>query len=58
MPHRGRGNWDDWGRTNSIAVDLTPGSHVVTVLFEPTDENMNLGTNHAVVDRLTLTRIR
>lgn len=57
MPHRGRGNWDDWGRTNSIAVALTPGNHVVTVLFEPTDENMNLGTNHAIVDRLTLTRL-
>lgn len=57
MPHRGVGNWDDWGLTNSVSADLTKGQHTITVVFEPYDENMNLGTNHALIDRLELTRL-
>lgn len=57
MPHRGVGNWDDWGLTNSVSTDLTKGQHTITVVFEPYDENMNLGTNHALIDRLELTRL-
>lgn len=58
MPQRGVGNWDDWGMTNSLQVHLTPGKHVVTVSYRPDNENMNFSTNHALIDRLTLTRLR
>lgn len=57
MPHRGRNNWNDWGLTNSLLVDLTPGNHTVTIKFLPKDENMNIDTNHVLVDELHLTKI-
>lgn len=56
MPHRGVANWDDWGLTNIIPVNLTKGSHKVTVEMMPYDENMNLSTNHALIDALIITQ--
>ena len=58
MPTRGRGNWSDWGTTNSLQIPLDRGSHTVTLRFDPEDENMNLKTNHAIVDRMGVTRIK
>lgn len=58
MPQRGVGNWSDWGTTNSLQVRLSPGRHVVTLRYLPKDENMNFSTNHAIVDRLLLRRLR
>lgn len=55
MPHRGVANWNDWGYTNTLRVPLTAGTHTVTVEFLPEDENMNISTNHALIDRLALT---
>lgn len=54
MPQRGVGNWNDWGTTNSLAVHLTPGRHTIGIEFRPENENMNLSTNHALIDRLRL----
>lgn len=57
LPHRGRGNWDDWGYSNSLLIPgLTPGTHTLTIEYLPEDENMNIATNHALLDRLTLTK--
>jgi hypothetical protein len=56
MPQRGRGNWNDWGITNSVSVTLQPGQHRVTLQFVDANENMNMQTNHALVDRVILTR--
>lgn len=57
LPHRGRGNWDDWGISNSLLLPaLLPGEHTVTVEYLPEDENMNIDTNHALLDRMTLTK--
>lgn len=55
MPHRGRGNWDDWGTSNSVDVPLTAGRHVVTMDLRSFNENMNIDTNHALIDCVTLT---
>ena len=52
MPQRGVANWNDWGFSNSVTVDLTPGHHTVELRFLPENENMNLHTNHALVDAL------
>lgn len=57
MPQRGVANWDDWGLTNPVITELTAGNHEITVTYLPADENMNLGTNHAIVDHLILTEI-
>ncbi len=56
MPHRGRGNWSDWGMTNSLPVHLSEGRHVVTISFEADNENMDMKTNHALIDALRLVK--
>lgn len=50
MPQRGVANWDDWGMSNSVKVKLNPGTHTIELRFNPEDENMNIGTNHALID--------
>ncbi len=58
MPQRGRANWDDWGTTNSIHLSLSAGSHAIAVEYRPVNANMNGATNHALIDRATLTRLK
>lgn len=57
MPHRGRANWSDWGFSNPVAFRATEGAHKLEITFEPEDENMNLKTNHALIDRVIIERI-
>ena len=57
MPQRGKGNWDDWGMTNSLQVFLSQGSHIITLDFRPENENMNIKTNHSLIDNICLTRL-
>lgn len=54
MPHRGVGNWNDWGLSSPVFVDLAPGSHTLTIELTPESENMNIDTNHAAIDRLRI----
>ena len=58
MPHRGVANWNDWGATNTVATDLSAGKHRIAITFRPENENMNLKTNHALVDRVVLKKIK
>lgn len=56
FPQRGRGNWDDWGTSSSLLLPaMTPGEHVVGIEYLPEDENMNITTNHVLLDSMTLT---
>ncbi|MDE6645512.1 MAG: hypothetical protein K2J97_05460, partial [Muribaculaceae bacterium] len=55
MPHRGSGNWNDWGMTNRVKVILTKGPHKIEVKMQPEDENMNIKTNHALIDEIQIT---
>lgn len=57
MPTRGVANWDDWGITNSLIVNLEAGNHEIAITFTGSDENMNIATNHALIDRVILTHI-
>lgn len=57
MPHRGTGNWNDWGRSNAVSMPLGAGVHRLELPLLPEDENMNLGTNHAIIDRVIIERI-
>lgn len=55
MPQRGVANWDDWGYSGTVRFKVAPGTHTVTLRYDPaTDSNMNLDTNHALVDVLHL----
>lgn len=54
MPQRGAGNWDDWGFSTGVHVMLEAGQHTLTIEMRPEDENMNLDTNHALLDRIMI----
>lgn len=57
MPHRGKRNWDDWGLSTPAKVYLDKGTHMVTLTLEPENENINLHTNHALIDALVVCRM-
>ena len=57
LPQRGTANWTDWGMSHYRRVHLTKGQHTITVDFRPADENMNLRTNHALLDAITLEKL-
>jgi len=57
MPQRGVANWDDWGNSNVIETTLTAGKHTVTIDFRPENNNMNINTNHALIDEIVLEKL-
>lgn len=57
FPHRGSGEWDNWGWSNAVVTKLKAGRHVVTLEFNYAVENMNIVTNEAVLRQLRLTRM-
>lgn len=57
MPHRGVGNWNDWGLSSPVFTHLDAGEHVLTIAFTAESENMNMATNHAAIDRLRVKRL-
>lgn len=57
MPHRGVANWDDWGMSNSIRVSLPAGESTLVVSYMPEDENMNITTNHALIDCMVIEKL-
>lgn len=58
MPHRGRGNWNDWGMSNQIVLPLEKGRHTIGIRYLPEDENMNITTNHVLLDHLRIERAK
>ena len=58
LPQRGVANWDDWGESNHLPLHLAAGKHRIAIAFLPQDENMNIATNHALIDSVTLLRLR
>ncbi len=58
MPHRGRNNWNDWGLSNTLLMDLPAGRHTLSIKFLPEDENMNISTNHVLIDELRLSKVK
>lgn len=54
FPHRGVGNWNDWGESNHVALPLEKGRHTLGVIYLPEDENMNIHTNHFLLDRVSV----
>lgn len=50
FPHRGSGNWNDWGSSNIVSLPLEKGRHTLGLIYLPEDENMNIERNHALID--------
>ncbi len=57
MPQRGVANWNDWGTTNTVRVPLKAGKHTLTLDYRPENTNMNINTNHAIIDRVTVKKL-
>jgi hypothetical protein len=58
LPQRGKDEWSNWGISNRITVELTPGHHQLQVRYEPSDENMNGEVNRALLDQIRLVRLK
>lgn len=54
MPTRGVGNWSDWGYSNVEKVRLSKGPHILSIEFRPENNNMNIATNHALIDQFRI----
>lgn len=57
MPQRGVANWNDWGMSNSVRTFLKKGANEITVEYLPEDENMNISTNHALLDEIVVEKV-
>lgn len=57
FPHRGTGEWSNWGWSNCHNIKLSKGKHFITLEFNPTVENMNMLINEALLDRVRITKI-
>ncbi len=44
--------------TNGVKVNLAKGMHTLGIQYLPENENMNIDTNHALVDNLRIERVR
>ena len=56
MPQRGVGNWSDWGMSTPVILPLSKGTHAVTIELNPENENMNIKTNHALIDGIQVVK--
>ena len=54
MPHRGVANWNDWGMSNTVTLPIEKGTHTLGIVYLPEDENMNINTNHALIDHIRI----
>lgn len=52
FPQRGKGEWTNEGFSNILKINLTSGSHILSLIFAPQDENMDGKVNDAVIRNL------
>ena len=57
FPQRGTDTWTDWGYSNSIVTELQKGKHTLMITFMPSDNNMNIETNSALLDYLRVIKV-
>ena len=43
--------------SNTVRISVPAGRHVVKLEYDSDDENMNLATNHALVDEMVVERV-
>jgi hypothetical protein len=55
MPQRGIDAWNLWGFGTPVRVSLSAGSHTLTLVFTPLDENMDRHENTALLDYVRVT---
>ena len=58
LPQRGTNEWPNWGNTNSVQVKLSKGNHLISLVLEPYNENMNGDVNQALIDVLSVYKLK
>ena len=56
FPHRGTGDWDNWGWTAPEKLSLSKGTHTFTLKFESDADNMDLYINDFKIKELCIIR--
>ncbi|MFA0964302.1 glycogen debranching protein [Roseivirga sp. BDSF3-8] len=54
FPQLGYEEWSTWGYSNKVAVNLSEGTHMLMLRFDPHNENMNGEVNRAMIDHIRL----
>jgi hypothetical protein len=54
FPQRGTNEWSDWGYSNYLTITFLPGKHLIELVFDTWNENMNGEINQAMIDALVL----
>ncbi|MGZ3810240.1 MAG: alpha-L-rhamnosidase-related protein [Mucilaginibacter sp.] len=57
FPQRGKGEWSNWGFSNTVKVHLKKGRHTLSLQFKDANENMNGNINQAMLDYLRVIKI-
>lgn len=57
FPQRGKNDWNNWGFSNSVQLQLSKGKHVISLSFEDCNDNMNGAVNTAMLDLLRVIRL-
>ena len=55
LPQRGDGDWQNWGYSNPINVEIASGKHKLVLYFDKHDNNMNGSVNSAFLNSFRLT---
>ena len=54
FPHRGKGDWNNWGWTYPVRLQLSKGEHELMLRFDPENENMDINKNAFALKGLRL----
>jgi hypothetical protein len=57
FPQRGVDEWSDWGFSNMRKVKLQKGKNTFKLIFEETNNNMNVAVNAAMLDYLRIIKM-
>lgn len=58
LPQRGTNRWEEWGWSSVARARMSRGTHRVSLIYTPADENMNRRENTALVERVRVSRVR
>lgn len=54
FPQRGKGEWSNWGYSNSLPLTLSKGQHTLSLEYREWNENMNGVVNEAMLDQVRI----
>ena len=58
FPQRGKGEWSNWGYSNTVKLQLKKGKHTLELRFLDANENMNGEINQAVLDQVRIIKCK